>query len=229
MFTPTNRTPCSRVFWCTCSSSGISLRQGPHHDPHTFTTTTSPRRSARSSESPSRVSPAIVGAGGRSPGGYSRRVSSASVPPPPPSPAVAFTATATPTTRAAASASTRGVRRRMALRPLLVRDRRLRHQVGRRLGVLHRRHPLTLEVQRRDARQRALPPARVVPQPPPLQVQPQGPDRQLVGDAERLMPLRRGPGGLHRGEHPGGDLGVRLAPGGPERVAQGPPLAGMPQ
>ena len=47
------------------------------------------------------------------------------------------------------------------------------------------------KVKRGQRGERALPPARVVPQPAPLDEAAQRPDRQLVADADRLVPARR--------------------------------------
>src|SRR5579859_7720168 len=86
------------------------------------------------------------------------------------------------------------------------------------LGVVDGDRAVTGEGEAGHAAQCAGPLARVVPQVTLLDREPGDPDRQLVAHAHRLV-TARGPrrvGG--RGQHPGRDLPVRLAPGRPERV-----------
>src|SRR5665213_760833 len=57
---PTKSTPSAAVARCTCTSAGDSALQGTHHEAHTFSTTTWPRRLVRASVLPDRVLPEIV-------------------------------------------------------------------------------------------------------------------------------------------------------------------------
>ena len=57
VFTPTNATSRLASSRATDASMGASLRHGGHHDPHTFSTTTWPAKSASDSFFPSRVVP----------------------------------------------------------------------------------------------------------------------------------------------------------------------------
>jgi hypothetical protein len=103
-----------------------------------------------------------------------------------------------------------------------------RDQVSGRFGVGDRLEPVTVEGERGDAAQRALPAPRVVEEPAPLGAQPADPDRQLVRHDQCLVALGLTTCVLDRGPHPVGDLGVRLAPRRPERVDQVPPDRGPP-
>src|SRR6202042_3776142 len=98
-----------------------------------------------------------------------------------------------------------------------------------RLGVAHPDDLPVAVAEAGHAGQGALAAARVVPQPAALDAAPGDPDRQLVADAGRLVPVRLPRGVRHRGAHPRLDLRVRLAPRRPERVPQVLPVLGPPQ
>src|SRR5690606_3171873 len=72
------------------------------------------------------------------------------------------------------------------------------HEVAGRLAVADRDDPVALVGERGQRGQRALPPARVVPQPPALDEGPHDPDRQLMADQHRLVAARRVPGRVQR-------------------------------
>src|SRR5680860_398168 len=70
---PTNRTPRSACCRASRTRSGVSARQGPHHDPQTLITTILPAQSESRNESPSRVVPSSSGAFVRLVGAYTTR------------------------------------------------------------------------------------------------------------------------------------------------------------
>src|SRR4249919_1863291 len=67
MSTPRNRTPAELNVRASEASAGASARQGVHHDPQKFSTSTWPRSCARPSLVPPRVVPVTGGASGGSP------------------------------------------------------------------------------------------------------------------------------------------------------------------
>src|SRR5215475_4269893 len=191
MFTPTKSTPCACVAAWTLWMSAASTRHGAHQEPQKFSTTTWPRSLARLYADPSSSVPLTAGAFGRSFAAYTF-VAAAPDTKPLSEPFIWFTASlpvlhpaampsAAQATAITASARNRtGTRERMssALRPQ--RGRRQRDEVGGRLGVPDPRDPGAAKVERREAGECALPPARVVPQPLALDVPAQHPDRQLM-------------------------------------------------
>src|SRR5215469_4025671 len=121
--------------------------------------------------------------------------------------------------RAARPRGARADRAQYRLRAGASRSRRTR-----RLSVRDRYEPVSLVGQAGHAAQCALPPARVVPEPAAFCGPARHPDRQLVADADRLVPAS-GPGGVaRRGEYSRGDLLIWLPPGGTEWVAQIDPV-----
>src|SRR5215475_2302761 len=195
MLTPTNSTPCAAVAACTLCTSFASTRQSVHHEPQKFSTTTCPRSAARSNDVPSSNVPVTDGAAGRPRSSYTLVVAAPDTNPLS-EPFIWLTAlvpveqpTSALDTIAAHAAAAAMVRARTSGALRLARARGQRDEMRRRLGVPDADDLRAFEVERCDARQRALPSTRVVPQPLALDISTEHPDRQLMRNAHRLVPL----------------------------------------
>ena len=192
MLMPRKVTPDALVAWYVASRSSASARHGAHQEPQKLTTTTWPRSCAD-----------VVAAAGRAahrrPSGPPERWSGAHSMIPAvlvaaASPALPAEQPASATAAATAASSRRSTSGR-ASGPLgRPGGRRHGDQVRGRLGVADADDLGAVEVERGEAGQPALPPARVVPEPLALDVPAQRPDRQLVRDAAPPRAPRRRPG-----------------------------------